>query len=58
MIEQNYINIFHNSVDGVTVQYGNKVDEQRIDIDTISFNASDLVIIANALIEMSEEIED
>jgi len=58
MIEQNYINIFHNSVGGVTVQYGNKVDEQRIDIDTISFNASDLVIIANALIEMSEEIED
>jgi hypothetical protein len=56
-MNQNFINIFHNSGDGVTVQYGNKVDEQRIDIDTISFQPCDLVIIANALIEMSEELE-
>ena len=56
-MNQNFINIFHNEGDGVTVQYGNKANEQRIDIDTISFEASDLVIIANALIEMAEEIE-
>tara|TARA_R110000737_G_scaffold57101_1_gene82141 strand:+ start:464 stop:637 length:174 start_codon:yes stop_codon:yes gene_type:complete len=56
-MNQNYINIFHNEGDGVTVQYGNKIDAERIEIDSISFEPSDLIVIANALIEMSEELE-
>jgi hypothetical protein len=56
-MNQNYINIFHNNSDGVTVQYGNKVDEQRIDIDMISFQVEDLVIIAEELIKLASEAE-
>tara|TARA_R110000744_G_scaffold141843_1_gene253278 strand:- start:238 stop:411 length:174 start_codon:yes stop_codon:yes gene_type:complete len=56
-MNQNYINIFHNSGDGVTVQYGNKVDEQTIDIDMISFRIEDLVIIAEELIKLASEVE-
>ena len=57
-MNQNYIKIFHNSGDAVTIEYGNKTDEQTLGIDAISIEREDLLIIANALIEMSAELEE
>ena len=56
-MNQNYINIFHNNSDGVTVQYGNKTDGKTIDINTISFEVKDLFDVAEELMKLASEVE-
>lgn len=60
MLSQNYLKVFINAAGTVTIAsgIGDPKDFQTLDIESIAIDKDDLLTLANALIELSEELTD